>query len=59
MQAPSNVATSVGELHLDDLVPLNEAIPEFANVVQKVGHDVGQVEIRRSSGAEQNPKLLN
>jgi integrase len=52
-------ATSVAELHLEDLIPLNEAIPEFAKVGHNVGHNVGQAEIRRSSGAERNPKLLN
>ena len=41
-------ARSFAEIELEDLVPLDEAIPEFANVGQKVGHNVGQVEKRGS-----------
>jgi len=37
-------ATSVAELRFDALTPLNDAILEFANVGQKVGHNVGQTE---------------
>ena len=48
-------ASSVAELHLEDLPPLNEAIPELA----KVGHRVGQVDKRASLEAAVNTKNTN
>jgi len=43
-------ATSEAELQLNDLAPLNEVIPNFAKVGQRVGHPVGQVEKRVGTG---------
>ncbi len=52
-------ANSIAELQLEDLVPLNEAIPEFAKVGHYVGHRVGQVEKRASLEAAVKTKNTN
>lgn len=55
-------ANSIAELQLEDLMPLNEAIPEFAKVGHNVGHRVGQVEKRASPEPAlntKNPNLIN
>jgi len=62
LQRYREFAKSVAELALDDLSPLHETIPELARVGQSLGHSLGQTELStrfQSSGAEQNPKLLN
>jgi hypothetical protein len=62
LQRYRECADSLAGLNLKDVLPLDEAIPEFAKVGTKVGTNVGKVEKRAleiSSGAEQNPKLLN
>jgi integrase len=55
-------AQSLAELHLDDLVPLDEAIPELAGVGQKVGQTLAHVEKRVeifSSKLDEKSRLLN
>ncbi len=62
LQRYREYARSLAELHLEELLPLNQVVPEFAKVGTKVGINVGRVErcvLEISSGAEQNPKLLN
>jgi hypothetical protein len=39
----------VDESYLDNLAPVYEAIPEFAKVGQRVGHNVGQTDFTPSS----------
>ena len=62
LQRYRECADSLAGLNLEDVLPLDEAIPEFAKVGTKVGTNVGKVEKRAleiSSGAAQNRKLLN
>jgi integrase len=55
-------AQSLAELHLDDLVPLDQAIPELAGVGQKVGQTLAHVEKRVEIFAQKiddKSRLLN
>jgi hypothetical protein len=62
LQRYRELAQSVADLRLEELVPLDEAIPEFAKLGQKLGHRLGQTEKRVPEIEKmnvRNPKLLN
>jgi integrase len=55
-------ATSIEELHLEDLTPLDVAIPEFRGVGQRVGQEVGQLKRLHPAQAPESPekpRLIN
>jgi galactokinase len=55
-------AQSLAELHLDDLVALDEAIPELSRVGQKMGQTLAHVEKRVEISTpkfDEKSRLLN